>query len=320
MATIIKEMLQEPNFGNDVKTKFLELLSSEKKTTPEYQDFIMTLTNFITELVHKQSPKILPMNQYEEALKRLNSYLSTNDSILKGKLQTICIQELGALNEGLAGRLVFKISSRLLDEVFTWSLKNMRSIRAEPQQNVQEGESEEEERGFLLCLSTLFIQFFQRSYTQSSKQSQAQADCLKDTFVEGPRPLSRRKFLNKNNWLSGDEECIIPSEHAVKFFKAVEKERRKNRGSLAQDIVEVFLGDNNGVLDHWYHLTQSYFSEDVSLSFMRNLIHCYIKKSNLLEEKRRNRVEDKEVRSSSVALRTHLHHNFVSKDNDDEVV
>ncbi|KAK3918392.1 Hypermethylated in cancer 2 protein [Frankliniella fusca] len=289
MQEILEEMLSEPTYETlSPKISFLQKVL-EAKESEQWLGFVAELTNFISGLVFEKQTKILPANQFEEMQKKLNTYLNCNDNKLKEMILSVCSEPI---NHSLAGRLVFRIASKFLNKTQLWAIKNMRSSSLS---------SSDGNRGIK---------------SSSSEQWQKQSDCIKETFVDGQHPISRNQFLDASNWFSGEELCIVLSHHASCFFKIIELEIMSDfYSSSLQEVVEKVL-ENRELLDHWYYLTNSYFNEENSLLFLRELIGVYQKQTLHHEEKRKNRLEEKSVRASTVALRTHLQHNFIEKDED----
>ncbi|KAK3913143.1 Membrane protein insertase YidC [Frankliniella fusca] len=316
MQEILEEMLSEPTYETlSPKISFLQKVL-EAKESEQWLGFVAELTNFISGLVFEKQTKILPANQFEEMQKKLNTYLNCNDNKLKEMILSVCSEPI---NHSLAGRLVFRIASKFLNKTQLWAIKNMRSSSLSSSDgNVRVQEmSEIEEKSFLVEMGNMLRAFYQRGIkSSSSEQWQKQSDCIKETFVGGQHPISRNQFLDASNWFSGEELCIVLSHHASCFFKIIELEIMSDfYSSSLQEVVEKVL-ENRELLDHWYYLTNSYFNEENSLLFLRELIGVYQKQTLHHEEKRKNRLEEKSVRASTVALRTHLQHNFIEKDED----
>lgn len=169
----------------------------------------------------------------------------------------------------------------------------------------------------MLDLSGFLRTFYEKCLSQDYNKS----DCIKTLFVEAQQqPISKSRLLKKSNWYSGEENCLIISPHAASFFKIIELEiiPATMDMSSAQEVIEYVLL-HRVLLDHWYHLTNQYFSEELSILFLRELVSAYIKFSLQFEEKRLNRLQEKSVRASTVALRTHLQRNYTEKETDDSI-
>lgn len=315
MDDIIEELLSEPNCGenNNLKISFIEEFKN-RKGTPEWLDFVMQLADFISSLVCEKQTKILPLNQYEDAQKSLNAFLNINESILKAKLLGVC-NEL-QLSVNLAGRLTFRIATKLLQKGQCWVLRKMKSqIVQHSRPETEKRMSQSEEEAFLITLGGLFRDYFKRAVRK--KEGQSESACIKDTFVEGQHPFSREQFLNTSCWFSGEADCITVSVNASCFFKEIELNIISCLEQITtEDVLEIFLEDSD-ILGYWYFLTNAYFSEDRSLIFMRDLVSHYVNKSSLLRQKKRNREEDKTVQATTVAQRTHLQRNYSDKNQED---
>ncbi|XP_034241565.1 uncharacterized protein LOC117645463 [Thrips palmi] len=311
---IILDIKAEPSGGSS-KALFLSQLI-EMSEDDKWLNFVQDLGNFISGIVLEKQAKVLPANQYEEMQKKLNSYLNDNIENLGNKLKQLCPVEIDC---SLAQRLVFRIATKLLQETQIWAMQKMRPTFTEEDLVLQQEMSESEEKSFLGEIGGLLRSFFMKSLQQSNQQSQMQSQCIKETFVDGPHPISRSQFLIKTNWFSGEDECITVSYHAAHFLKKIELEiiPASVNPCSSEEVVENVLAFQE-LLDHWYHLTKAYFSEENSLLFLRKIIASYVKLSVVFEEKRGNRLEEKSVRASTAPLRTHLQHNLLEREEEDE--
>lgn len=317
MIEIIKEILNEPRYEDEStcpKTVFLtEFL--EAKGSEEWLGFVNFLSEAVSNIVCEKQSKLFPANQYEECQKKWNYFLSHNDVMLKQKLVVVCNSQIV---DSLAGRLVFRIGTKMFHKAQTWVLQQLQKRRLEEATScgiVFKSMSEMEEKNFLIYLGDLFRKFFQKCASSQVKRWIKQSECMKVTFVDGPHPISSKEFLNKSYWFSGTETSIEPSVHASSFFKAIENVIMPARNSSAtQEVIEEILLRPE-VLNHWYVLTHAYLTEDVALVFMRDLVSVYLKFSVRLEEKKLNRAEERAAQATAVALRDHLKRNY---DKDDE--
>lgn len=283
----------------------------------KWLNFVQELGDKISEIVLKKHKKVLPADQYEEMQKNLNSYLNHNIEDLGQKLLQICDV---VISPPMAGRLVFRIASKLFQETHQWAMQKMRPTFNEEDLILNQEMSECEEKGFLMEIGGFLRKFYEKGLNnKSSQQWQMRSHCIKEKFVEGPHPISRSQFTNKANWFSGEEQCIVPSSHAVSFFKSIELEIMPATVNTlsSEEVIENILAFPV-LLDHWYHLTTAHFSEQNSLVFLRDLVASYIKLSAVFEEKRNNRLQEKAVRASTTALRTHLQRNFEERGEEDE--
>lgn len=316
MEQVIEEISSEPCYANSgCKNEFLQELKS-KTETMEWAYFVAEISDPILSFVCERT-KILPMNQYEEALKKLNSHLNNSDKFnsLKQKLENICEVEI---TPTVAGRLVFRFAFKLMEQIQSFVVQKMQTSKSKshsstsPQQEPVEM-SEIEEKAFCQLLGEIF-----RAQTKkhSDVSKHKQNSCMRDNFVYSQQVVSSEEFMRKDVWFSGNENSIIPSDNAINFFKIVEKECRclesDNRLKTVDEVLENIL-DCNEATYLWYFLTNNYFSETDSLLFMKELVRTFVDKSKHLEEKRRNRIEETAIRESQAALRTHLQRNFENK-------
>jgi hypothetical protein len=314
---ILDGILQEPIYGDSSKAKVVKAIIS-RKDTEEWKDFFVTISNFICDMVCQKQSKILPANQYEDFQKKLNIFLNQNDTILRDKFLSVLQEDISC---AVAGRLVFRIATLMLKKVQVWVLCKMQSLRdsddvALP---VIVTMSDEEKKAFLNHLGNCFRSYFslRMSKTTSTQQSRLECECIKDNFVYSQQPISKVQFLDRTQWFSGEEDCILISGHADSFFTRIETEiiptLRAHKGTVTSvEVIEQIL-ECEDLLNHWFHLTNAYLPEEQSLLFMREITSAYVKSSLLLEEKQRNRFEESAIRATSVALRTHLQHNFSEK-------
>lgn len=117
--SVIQEILQEPSFHNTNKALFLE----ECMKSIKWSDFVNTLSDEISIFLFNKQTKILPMNQYEEMQKKLNSYLNLNSDRLKEYLLS-CSSVNIANTE--AGRLVFRMTTKFFQGATQWITRTMR--------------------------------------------------------------------------------------------------------------------------------------------------------------------------------------------------
>lgn len=310
MKEIIDEILEEPSYGDETKAVFLkECVKSEK-----WADFVTNLSESISAIVFEKQTKVLPINQYEEMMRKMNTYLNSNTDRLKEAL--LCC---GSGSSALAGRLVFRIATKLFEGAQKWALKIILNQQADTPLIECQEMSEPEETSFLVEISGFVRSFFSKGLKNPLEHRRS--ECIKAVFVDGQHPISKTQFLNKCNWYCGEEHNIVLSAHASSFFKIIESEIMPATidTSSYQEVIENILL-HRPLLDHWYYLSCAYFAEDLALLFLRDLVTSYVKFSLHFEERRLNRLEEKSVRASTVALRTHLVKNFVEKDDGSEDV
>lgn len=315
MKTILLEIKAEPNSCRSQKGNFLDKLLNMGEDT-KWLEFVQKLGDIISEIVLKKYTKIMPADQYEEMQKTLNTYLNQNIDSLEQELQHICDVDLTA---PMAGRLIFRMTSKLLQGTYKWALQKMRPTLSEEDQICLNKEMTEiEEKGFLIEVGGMLRKFYKKGL-RKSEQWQMRSHCIKEKFVEGQQPISRSQFLNESNWFSGEELCIVPSQHAVSFFKSIELDiiPATVNNLDSNEVMENILAFPD-LLNSWYYLTRAHFAEESSLLFLREFVTSYVKMSSRFEEKRSNRLHEKDVRSSTTALRTHLQHNFVARDEEED--
>lgn len=234
---------------------------------------------------------------------------------MKDKLIVVCESEVSPI---LAGRLVFRIATKLLQKGQAWVISKMRSQIVEPPRPEEESQmSKAEGTAFVDTLGGVLRDYFKKAVRKTERQSQQEGACIKDTFVDGQHPLSREQFLNKSLWLLGEDDCITVSNNAVSFFKSVECDIISSLENITVLVVLEKVLERSDLLDYSFHLTNTYFSEDHSLKFMADLLSCFIRKSSQLREKKSNRAEDRTVQATTAPLRGHLQRNYVEKDQDD---
>lgn len=325
MTLIISEMKQEPYYDTpESKNKviFLEELSSKSESL-EWGKFVAELSDPLLSIISKKS-KLLPLNQYEEAQRKLNLHLRNGQNLarLKDLLCKVCVTEL---LPRVAGRIVFRIATKLMDEIQLFVAKELRASRATGRPHSAQPEevqemSEAEEKSFAEMLGYLFRESLKRDKRCNSRQKQAQSLCLKETFICAQNPPSFEQFLNKENWLSGDENSIVPSENAINFFQIVEQcvksERSIHKLNTLDKVINSLLHSIEA-LELWFHLTDARLSEECALFFMREIVTTFVNKSIHLEDSRKNRLEEKNRQESQAALRTHLLRNYKSTDAED---
>lgn len=325
MTQIISEMKREPCYDtvdSRMKKTFLEQLNL-KTGSVEWTQFVSEVSGPLLDIISKKS-KMLPLNQYEEAQRKLNIHLRNKENFerLINVFSSVCTAEL---SPSLAGRLVFRIATKLMDGIQTFVTRELRASKAaktpqSPQPELVQEMSVEEERSLSEMLGNLIRESVRRDKRCSSRQRQAQSLCLKDNFTVSQNPVSFEQLLNKENWFSGDENSIVPSENASNFFhiveKAVRSESSVHKLNTSDKVLDIIL-QNIEALDLWFHLTNSRLSEECSLFFMREIVGSFVKKSILLEDARKNRLEDKSRQETQAALRTHLLRNYKPTDSED---
>lgn len=315
MDRISDEIISEPVHSEADGTSKTAFLQEFKKNyeSEQWVSFVSSLSKFIFFSVVEDCSKILPQNQYEEVQQKLQAHLCNEDTMCNhaATLGSICETQLSTVK---LRRLVFRISLKLLHEIQAWVAQEMQSARLQDVNPPRSQQTEIEKKAFSLNLGEIFRGFYKKGMVSQNSQWQGRSSCLSGMFVDGQFPISSSQFLNKGTWFSGDVTCIVPSEHAVNFFWAVESAMQASGNEVTDDsVIEYIMGDF-GALHIWFHLTSSHFSEECSLLFMKELIHVFIKRSLLLEERRRNRMEEKIVRATQASLRTHLKRNYTSKE------
>lgn len=324
MTQIISEMKEEPHYDtleSKSKVMFLQELSSKSESL-EWGKFVSELSGPLLRIISKKS-KLLPQNQYEDAQRNLNLYLRNGENLerLRDLLCKVCFTEL---LPKVAVRIVFRFATKLMDEIQLFVAKELRASRATERPHPAQPEevqemSEGEVKSFAEMLGSLFRESVKRDKRSHSRQKQAQSLCLKETFICVQNPPSFEQFLNKENWLSGDENSIVPSENAMNFFLIVEKsvknERSVHKLNTSDKVINSLL-QNIEALELWFHLTNARLSEECALFFMREIVITYVHKSIHLEDSRINRLEEKR-QESQAALRTHLLRNYKSTDAED---
>lgn len=310
MTEITQEILNEPSYEDNHKSIFLiECIAHEK-----WSDFVSMLSDSVSALVFEKQTKILPLNQYEEMQRKVNTFLNVNIDNLKEAL--VQCGSTVEISSALVGRLVFRIVSKLFQGTQQWVMKKMHASQTEDTPDIELRDiSEEEEKSFLIEIGGFIRNFFQLGLKHSSDQWRKQSECIKAAFVDGQQPISTRQFMKKTNWYSGEEQCIVLSHHCSSFFKTIEFEimPATTDTSSSQEVIEYILL-HRALLENWYYLSSAYFDEGLSLLFLKELVISYVKFSLQFDEKRLNRLEEKSVRASTVALRTHLQRNYVEKE------
>lgn len=106
MKGLIEKILEQPSFDNETKASFLK----DCVTSDKWPEFVDTLSDDISIFLFEKQSKILPINQYEEIQKKLNSYLNLNIDRLKAILISCSTVDISST---LAGRLVCRIAIKL---------------------------------------------------------------------------------------------------------------------------------------------------------------------------------------------------------------
>lgn len=323
MREVIGEILEEPTYGECGITQ-LEFLHEFNRQieSEEWFTFVYQIHTVIQDLIFGPHRNILPLHQYEDNTKNLNSFLNKNQAVLAEKLAQI--SETVLMDNCLAGRLVMRIAFKLHTKETVWYFKSLRSItediHAELGVEEQEQWDEIQNRAFAQFVARLLRIFLKTILVNRcanlSKVVDAVSTCLRATFVTGQPPILTKDFLREKNWFSGEERSLVLSSNASDFFENIEKEIIPQMVSKmdVQELVGRVLEDS-AQLHYWYHLTNPYFpTEEVSLIFMRELLSLYLKTSRVLRDQLATRMEEKSVRSATTAIRTHLQHNLVEKE------
>lgn len=311
MNDIIEEILKEPSYQNSKNALFLRECGKSDK----WPEFVNLLTSDMSVFLFEKQTKILPMNQYEETQKKVNSYLNLNIDKLKEILLSCSDVDI---SESQASRLVFRIAIKFFQGATQWIVHTMRNKTQDQDSSSPQEFNETDEKLFLLEISG----FLRDCYEAFLKNPQhlRKCDCIKAVFINGQHLITRSQILKKSNWYSGEEDCLVLSEHASNFFKILELEVMPAcvDQSSSNEVIENSLL-HRALLNSWYYLTNQFFSEELSITFLREIVTLYVKFSLNFEEKRLNRLQEKSVRASTVALRNHLQRNYVEKETDDNV-
>lgn len=313
MGNVLNQLGEEHKLGSlaSLKKEFLEIVKNRQESRL-WAEFVTSISDpLLTSLTNPS--KLLPQNKYEEALKKLNAYLNDINklTILCNKLQLVTVDCLVLPNE-LCRRLVFRISSKLLDQIQIFMAREMKSL-PESDYSLGVGPMSEDERNqFMSVLGSLLRSLFRKG-CEKKKHSQmfrSLCKCLKQNFVyvsDTHEPISSSQFLDSKLWFAvGEGSSIKLSEKATEFFIFVESVLFKNETVCPLDDVMNTIYCSRDILALWGSLTSSFFGDENSVYVMKIFVSAFRESSIRLELRYRNYQEKSKKKVSNVALRTSL--------------
>lgn len=307
-SEILDELKQEPTYGNATKRLFLDELSTQLLHA-EWKDLFEAVSDPILVLLCEKS-KVLPLNQYEQCLMNVNHFLNDSMPSLVEKLTACCDHHI---DSELAGRIVFRIASKLLEKLQTIIAKDIQETEQSDRLEETLMMSESEMKAFEESIGAQLRNIVKTSLARCSSSVHAQSLCVREKFVCCQQLVSTDYFLEKKYWFSGDENSIVISDKVIQFCLAVERVVRnfssKEKIITEHEVFEEVLKMSD-VLDSWYLLTNAHLNEDDSLKFMKSFIQYFVKRSSHKEVLKKNRLEEKQIKATEAALRTHLHRNY----------
>ena len=261
--------------------------------------------------------KLLPSNQYEEFLTKLNQLF--NNEIIMSDLKTkieILLSDASLTCSKFVGMILFRLCSKLGEVVQTFIVKEMsrKSNALVPNEIAPPVMNEEQERLFSKQISSIIRCYFTTAASLETEIWKIRCECIRQRFVKCKDYSTARKsdIVKKSCW---DEGILAPSKDLFDFCCHVESivsvEIHSEKGRLSSDsiIKSLFEPCNRGSLAQWHSLTVGYFGEVDSIIFMREIVTILVKQSVRAEEKRIKRAEEEHKQLQKFATRVNLKRN-----------